>query len=112
MISKYFNRSLLTLIVVGLSSSLIVSTAHAGTIKYWNVFNREGESAQSNVLWTYNTLIDMLGDTNRQVEYQNHRDLVDSNAFQIGSELNPIPEPSTMLLLGTGIAGPAVWRWK
>ena len=33
-------------------------------------------------------------------------------AAGIESSSNPIPEPSTMLLFGTGLVGLATWRWK
>ncbi|MGD8580048.1 MAG: IPTL-CTERM sorting domain-containing protein, partial [Lysobacterales bacterium] len=73
---------------------------------YWNVFNEEGESAASAVIVTYETLADMLADTNRagfgvpdsvgfgqnvvgsgsevsRVEFQVSKDFTDDNSSEV-----------------------------
>jgi len=47
---------------------------------YWNVFNKEGESALGADLVTYASLADMLGDTNRTSVNSTHVNIVGSGS--------------------------------
>ena len=45
--------------------ALLVSGVASAIPTYWNLFNIEGESQQNSVYITYDSLLDMLNDTNR-----------------------------------------------
>ena len=97
----------------------VVGSGSDGTT-YWNLFNAENDFGISARYHTYNTLTDMLNDTNRTSTIGlapngsgAGANVVGSGAMLlVGPGPGPIPEPSTMILFGTGLAGLSAWRLK
>jgi len=97
---------------LGFGNNVVGSGSDGST--YWNVFNQEDESAASSVIVTYNSLIDMLNDTNRaEFGIPNSvgfgHNIVGSGAFFLPPNGgNSVPEPATVvpiLLLLTVLLG-------
>lgn len=87
----------------GFGANIVGSGSDGDT--YWNVFNIEGESSIGADIVTYDTLADMLTDSNRtSVNTLGGfgTNIVGSGAF---NPPVPIPEPSSWLLLMVGAAG-------
>jgi hypothetical protein len=86
----------------------IVGTGSDGNT-YWNLFNIEGESSLNSDFVTYNTLEDMLHDTNRTSVVAPGsgfgRNIVGSGASIIADTppMQSIPEPTTVLLFFLGL---------
>ncbi|MCB1964803.1 MAG: PEP-CTERM sorting domain-containing protein [Candidatus Accumulibacter sp.] len=75
---------------------------------YWNLFNIEGESVQNSIYITYNTLADMLTDSNRTGNFT--PDTTGNSARNVvgsGSTLwvmpGAVPEPGTLALMLVGL---------
>ncbi|MEX1214501.1 PEP-CTERM sorting domain-containing protein, partial [Saccharospirillum sp.] len=82
---------------------------------YWNLFNIEGESDFSAQYVTYNTLGDMLLDTNRLEVFTPDtlgfgHNIVGSSAFILPTVT--VPEPSTAGLLLIGFLGMAASLYR
>jgi probable HAF family extracellular repeat protein len=66
-------------------------------------------SAENDWILQYASGINDLGQI---VGRMNNRSTGQTDAFLLTPDAAPVPEPSTMLLLGGGIAGLAFWRRK
>lgn len=89
----------------GFGANIVGSGSDGDT--YWNVFNIEGESAVGADIVTYDTLADMLSDSNRlSVNTLGGfgANIVGSGAFNFDPPV-PIPEPSSWLLMALGATG-------
>ena len=95
----------------GFGANIVGSGSDGDT--YWSVFNIEGESSIGADIVTYDTLADMLSDSNRlSVNTLGGfgANIVGSGAFNVDAPLPdpdplPVPEPSSWLLFGLGMAG-------
>jgi len=79
----------------------IVGSGSDGTA-YWSLFNVEGESSIPADYVTYDTLADMLGDTNRTGVYTRGGagvNIVGSGAIV----LSPVPIPGALWLFGSAL---------
>ena len=83
----------------------IVGSGSDGTY-YWNVFNFEGTAAGYSNYVLYNSLSDMLNDTNRASVFTGlSGDFVGSGAGQASFLSAPVPEPSSLALTAFAVAG-------
>jgi hypothetical protein len=74
---------------------------------YWNLFNFEGESAQSAQFVTYATLADMLGDTNRTGLFTPNAAGAGDNIVGSGSDemrSTNVSEPNALFLVSAALA--------
>jgi len=83
---------------------------------YWNLFNIEGESSFPASFITYNTLTDMLNDTNRIGVFTPTGTSPAAAANIVGSgadiaQITAVPEPSSLPLLCAGIFGFGLLLW-
>ena len=91
----------------GNSARNVVGSGSDG-MTYWNLFNIEGESVQNSIYITYNTLADMLTDSNRTGNFT--PDTTGNSARNVvgsGSTLwvmpGAVPEPGTLALMLVGL---------
>lgn len=81
-----------------LTLGALTSPAHA---TYWSLFNAEGESALTAQYVTYNSLNDMLTDTNRLGVFNSTGGSAGPNIVGSGSDVvggGTVPEPTTLSL--------------
>ncbi|WP_158639293.1 hypothetical protein [Elioraea rosea] len=88
----------------GNAANNVVGTGSDGET-YWSVFNFEGESQISATIVTYDTLTDMLNDTNRTGGFQPGN--AANNVVGSGADIRraaPIPEPGTAWVVAAALA--------
>ncbi|MEN8251267.1 MAG: hypothetical protein ABFS32_20210 [Bacteroidota bacterium] len=94
---------------VGLSAENVVGSGSDGST-YWNLFNLEGENSLDSVYITYDTLLDMLTDSNRIGSFTPNtvglsaENVVGSGAFGMPTT-TPVPTPAILPLLSIGLTG-------
>ncbi len=100
---------------VGGAAQNVVGSGSDG-MTYWNLFNIEGESQADSIYITYDSLFDMLNDTNRTGAFTPDsvggaaHNVVGSGAFVMAA--TTVPEPTTMALFGLGGLGIILRRRK
>ena len=96
----------------GFAAENVVGSGSDG-VTYWNLFNREGESALDSIYITYASLADMLTDSNRTGSFvPNNTGFAAENVVGSGATLlsispppTGVPEPATLVLAAAGLAG-------
>ena len=94
----------------GTAANNVIGTGSDGET-YWSVFNFEGEGVASAVIVTYDTLTDMLNDTNRTGN--SNPGTAANNVIGSGADIrraSPIPEPPGAWLLAAALAAFALLR--
>lgn len=101
-------RSLLAILFV----AMVTLPGAAQATTYWNLFNFEGESAETAVYATYATAADMFLDQNRTGFFTPTSPFFDRNIVGAGSDgftVAPanVPEPASwlLMLIGFGAIG-------
>lgn len=107
-----------TVSIFALIAAFGTEAANAAPI-YWNLFNIEEENQQNSVYITYDTLLDMLNDTNRIGSFvpdsvgNSAENVVGSGAFVMSPTQVQVPEPPTLILCMIGLLSLGVaWTRK